>query len=100
MPTAGRASRGRCARRRAGSAAEHCRNAARQRDFDLLRADEMNMRINRARRHDAIFARNNFGRSAHDHVSSHAVLQVGVARFADADDYAIAQPDVGFDDAQ
>ena len=59
----------------------------------------MNVRINGARRDDAAFAGDHFGGGADDHIFMHAILNIGIARFANANNQAIAQPDIGFDDA-
>ena len=74
VPDARRAGRGVGAVRRAGAAADHRGDAAGQRVLDLLRADEMDVRIDPARGDDAAFARDDFRRRADDHARRDAVL--------------------------
>ena len=97
MPRARRASRRRGAGSRAGAAPEHCRDAAVERLLDQLRADEVDVRVDAAGGDDAAFAGDRFGPWA-DH-DVHAGLDIGVAGFADTADAAVADPDIGFDNA-
>ena len=82
--------------RRAGAAAEHGGDAARQRLLDLLRADEMDMRVEAAGGQDLAFAGNGFGGRPDD--DRDPGLGVGVAGLADAADPAVPEPDIGLDD--
>ena len=97
MPLTRRAGGGIGACRRAGAAAEHGGDAARQRLLDLLRADEMNMRVEAAGGQNLAFASNGLGGRPDD--DRDAGLGVGIAGFADAADPAIPEPDIGLDDA-
>ncbi len=80
-----------------GAATNHGRDAGHHRLFDLLRADEMDVSIDGARRRDQAFARDHFGSGADHDVD--AGLHIRIAALADADDAAVLQPDVGLDDA-
>ncbi len=82
---------------RPGAAADHGRHAAVERLVDLLRADEMDMRIDPARRDDHAFARDDLGARPDD--DGHARLDVRIARLADGGNAAVLQADVGLDDA-
>ncbi len=97
VPDAGRASRGIRAVRRAGAAADHRGHAARERVLDLLRADEVDVRVDRARRDDAALARDDLRRRSDDHRDP--LLDAGIPRMPDADDAPALDADVGFDDA-
>lgn len=97
VPRSGRA----CGRVRAGggagAAAEHRRDAACECFVDLLRADEVDMRIDTARGHDHAFARDDLrGRADRD---VHVRLDVGIARLADSEDAPALDADVGLHDA-
>ena len=97
MPWARRAGRRRGAGSGAGAAPEHCRDAAVERLLDQLRADEVDMRVDAAGGDDAALAGDRFGpRPDHD---VDAGLDIGVAGFADSADAAVADADIGFDDA-
>ena len=97
MPGARRAGRRCGAGSGAGAAPEHCRDAAVERFFDQLRADEVDVRVDAAGGDDAALAGDRFGpRADHD---VHAGLDIGVAGFADPADAAVADADIGFDDA-
>ena len=69
---------------RAGAPAEHRRHAARERLFDLLRADEMDVAVDAAGGDDHPFGRDDFGARADDDVDTR--LHVGVAGLADLRD--------------
>ncbi|MPL94808.1 hypothetical protein SDC9_40966 [bioreactor metagenome] len=88
---------GKRAMRGAGAAAEHRGHARGQRILDLLRADEVDMRIHAARGQDLALARDDLGARPDD--QRDAGLGVGVAGLADAGDPARAQADVGLVDA-
>src|SRR5580765_1394038 len=96
MPRPRRAGRRCRAHRWAGAAADHGSDAAHQRFFDLLRTDEVNMRIDAAGGHDHAFAGDDFGRTTDGH--GHARLDVGIASFANHSDFAALETDVGLDD--
>ena len=69
-----------------------------QRVVDLLRADEVDMRVDAAGGQDAPLARDDLGPRADDDVD--ARLGVGVAGLADLVDAPVAQADVGLVDAR
>ena len=92
-----RAGRGKRARGRAGATAHHRRYAAHQRFFNLLRADEVNVRVDAPGGDDVALAGDDLGAGADDDV--HTGLHVGVAGLADGGDAAALQADVGLDDA-
>ena len=99
VPFAGRA-RGRArALGRAGAAANHGGDAAVQRLPRLLRADEVDVRVDAAGGQDAVLAGDDFGRRADLEAGRDAVLDVGVAGLADRADAAVADADVRLDDA-
>ena len=97
VPGARRAGGGVGAGRRAGAAAEHGGDAGVQRLVDLLRRDEVDMRVEDAGGEDLAFAGDRLGARADDDVD--AGLDVRVAGLADADDLAVLDADVGLDDA-
>ena len=82
---------------RAGAAAEHRGDARHQGIVDLLRTDEMDVRINAAGGQDLALTGNSLGARADHDVD--AGLYVRVAGLADADDAAVLDPDVGLDHA-
>ena len=97
MPRPGCASRRGGAGGRAGAAAHHGGDPGIERLLDLLRADEMDMRVDAAGGDDLALAGDHLGAGADDDVD--AGLDVGVAGLADCGDAAVAERDVGFDDA-
>ena len=97
MPGAGRAGGGVGAGGRPGAAAEHGGDAGHQRVLHLLRADEVDVRVDAAGGGDQPLARDDFGAGADD--QRHARLHVRVAGLADAGDAPVADADVGLDDA-
>jgi len=97
MPRPRRARRREGAVRRAGAAAEHGGDAAHQRVFDLLRADEMDVTVEPAGGEDLALAGDDVGAGADDDID--AGLDVGIAGLADRGDGAVLQGDVGLDDA-
>ena len=99
MMRAGRAGRGAGARRRAGAAADERRQPAGQGVEGLLRADEVDVRVDSAGGEDQPFAGDGFGRHADDHARIDAFHDVGVAGLADAGDQAVLDADVGLVDA-
>src|SRR5580704_10787373 len=97
MPRARRAGRRRGAGSGAGAAPEHCRDAAVERLLNQLRADEVDVRVDAAGGDDAALSGDRFGPRPDYDVD--AGLDVGVAGFADPADAAVADADIGFDDA-
>ena len=97
VPRPGRAGGREGAGRRAGAAAEHRRHAAGQRLLDLLRADEVDVRIDAAGGDDHPFAGDDLGARADDDVD--ARLDVGIAGLAEPGDASGLDRDVGLDDA-
>jgi hypothetical protein len=83
--------------RRAGAAAQHRGDPGIERFFHLLRADEMDMRVDPAGRQDAPFARDDLG--ARPDRNGHARLRIGIARLADGMDAPVAQRHIGLDHA-
>ena len=59
----------------------------------------MDMRVDAARCDDQAFACDDFRRCADDQVGIHTVHRAGVACFADADDFAVTNANIAFDDA-
>ena len=96
VPGAG-AGGGERAVRRAGAAAEHGGDARHQRFLDLLRADEVDMRVHAAGGEDLALAGDGLGGGADD--DGDARLRVGIAGLADRRDAAVLQADVGLVDA-
>src|SRR5690606_26372924 len=82
--------------RRTRAAADHRRDARHHRLFDLLRADEMNVRVDAAGRRDQTLSCDDLGTRADHDID--ARLHVRIAALADADDAAVLQADVGLDD--
>ena len=97
VPGAGRAGGGEGAGRGPRAAAQHRGDAGHERLLDLLRADEMDVRVEAAGGEDLAFARDHFGAGTDN--DGDAGLDVGIAGLADRGDEAILQADVGFDDA-
>ena len=82
---------------RARAPAEHGGDPGHQRFLDQLRADEVDVGIDTASGEDMAFTGNGFGAGTDDDVDSG--LGVGIARFADSGDVAIADAHIGFHDA-
>ena len=97
VPGAGRAGGGVGAGRRPGAAAEQRGDARHQRIVDLLRADEVNVRVEAAGGEDLAFAGDRFGARTDD--DGDIGLDVGIAGLADGVDFPVLDADVGFDDA-
>ena len=85
------------AMRGAGAAAEHRRHAGGQRFVDLLRADEVDMHVEPAGRQDPPLAGDHLRPRTDDDGDTR--LRIRVAGLADAGDAAVAQTDIGLDDA-
>jgi hypothetical protein len=97
VPRTGGARGGVGAGGRAGAAADHGGDAAHQRFFDLLRADEVDVRVDAASGEDHAFAGDHFGAGADG--DGHVGLHVRVAGLADRGDAPVLEADVGLDDA-
>ncbi len=96
VPWAWRASRRQSSMRRPRTAAKHGRHARHQRFFDLLRADEMDMRVHAAGREDLAFASNDLRTGADD--DRNAGLRIGVAGLTDGDNQPVLQAHIGLVD--
>ena len=82
---------------RPGAAADHGGGAAHERLFDLLRADEVDVRVDTAGGEDHALAGDDLGGGADGHAD--AGLDVRVAGLADGMDAALLEADIGLDDA-
>ncbi len=96
VPRTRRAGRRRCACRRSGAAANQGRHPGRDGIVHLLRADEMNMGIDPARRQDFPLAGNHLGPRTNDDID--AGLYIRIAGLADAGDPAIGNRHVRLND--
>mmetsp|Transcript_32807 Transcript_32807/g.110574 ORF Transcript_32807/g.110574 Transcript_32807/m.110574 type:complete len:445 (-) Transcript_32807:325-1659(-) len=96
----GRACRRARPRRRARPATVHCRNPRRNRFRDLLRADEVNVRVDGPRRDDEAFCCNRLRVDADDHARRDAVHAVRVPCFANPHNQVPFDPDIRLDDAE
>jgi hypothetical protein len=90
MPGAGRAGGRQRAMRRAGAAAQHGGDARHQRLVDLLRADEMDMRVDAACGEDFALARDRLGAGPDDDVD--ARLRIRISGLADGHDSPSFRP--------
>src|SRR6185295_3688156 len=97
VPGPGRAGGGEGAGCRPGAAAQHGGDPRHERLVDLLRADEVNVRVDAARGDDHALARDHFGACADR--NGDGGLDVRVARLADLPDFPALDADVGLDDA-
>ena len=84
---------------RAGAAADERGDAGGQRLGHDLRADEVHVAVDRAGGEDPAVAGDDLGARADHQVGVDAVHRVGVAGLAERDDPAVADADVGLDDA-
>src|SRR4051812_30664767 len=82
---------------RSGAATHHGRDAREKRLVDLLRADEMNVRIHSAGGDDLALARDDFRPRPND--DRYTRLYVGIARLADGGNEPVPDRDVGLDDS-
>ena len=82
---------------RARSTADHGGHARHQRLFHLLRADEVDMGINATGRQNTAFARDHFSPRANDDIDT--ILNIGVARLANAVNTSCLDPHIRLDDA-
>jgi hypothetical protein len=83
--------------RRPGSSAYHRRHSGHQRFFDLLWANEVNVRVDRPRGRNQAFSRDDLARGSNHNINVR--LDVGVAGFADSGNAAILDRYVGLDDS-
>src|SRR6202034_4907971 len=97
VPGTGRAGGRERAGRGPGAAAQHRGDAGHEGFVDLLRADEMDVRVETARSEDFALAGDDFGAGADD--DGDVGLDVGIAGLADSKDIAILDADVGFYDS-
>ena len=97
IPWPRRAGGGEGARGRPRAPSQHGGDTSCQSFLNLLRADEMDMRVNAARRHDIALATDDLRAGADDDV--HAGLHVRVARLANGDDAPALQTNVGLHNA-
>src|SRR5205085_2638543 len=86
VPLTGRTRRRVGAMRRASATTEHRRDSTGERVLDLLRADEMNMRVDRSRGDDAPLSCDDFRGCANHHSHGHTMLDSWITRVSDADD--------------
>ena len=82
-----------------GAAANQRRNPRVERIRNLIRRDEMDVRIDGARGEDVPFAGEHFGRRADFEARGHAVHHPGIAGLANRRNAAVANADVGLVDA-
>ena len=98
--------RSRCARRRictvcrSGSSSDHRRHARKQRAVNLLRTDEMNVRVDSARSHNHPLGCESFCRSADRHSRCDSIHDIRIARFSDADNLSVLNSDVRLVDSR
>ena len=97
VPGAWGASGGKGAGGRAGATTEHGGDATGQGFFDLLWADEVNVRVDSACGDDVAFAADHLGAGADDDVN--ARLGVWVTAFANGHNPSALEANVGLDDA-
>ena len=94
MPRPRRAGGGERSRRRTGAASQHGGDARHQRFVDLLRADEVNVRVEAARGDDLAFRRDDLRARPDDDIDIR--LDVRIAGFSDSGDPPVADADIGF----
>ena len=99
VPVAGRDRGGLRPLGRPGAAADQRGHARAERRRDDLRADEVDVAVDAAGGEDLAVARQHLGAGPDDQVRVDAVHRVGVAGLAERDDPAVADADVGLDDA-
>src|ERR1035437_8113593 len=97
VPGSGRAGGGEGAGGRARAPAQHGGDPGHQRLLNLLRADEVDVRVDAAGGDDHALAGDDLGARADDDVD--ARLDIRIARLADAADASVFERDVGLDDA-
>ena len=97
VPGARRAGRGLGPRGRTRAAPHHRRDAAIEGLLDLLRADEVDVRVDPAGGQDLALARDRLGAGADGDVDPR--LHVGIAGLADREDAPLLDADVGLHDA-
>jgi len=96
MPRPRGAGRGCRADRRAGAATDHGGNTRHQRFFNLLRANEMNMRVDTTRSHDHAFTRNDLGCTTNRHRDIR--LNIRITCFTNPCDASSLDADIRFND--
>ena len=96
VPGAGRAGGGEGAGRGPGAAAQHRGDAGHERFVDLLRADEMDVRVEAACGEDLAFARDHLGPGPDN--DGDAGLDVRIAGLADRRDQPVLEAHVGLHD--
>ncbi len=99
MPGAGCDGGRLAALRRAGAAADQRGDTGGERFFNGLRADQVYVSVDAPSRQDLSIARDDLGGRADDQSRVHAVHRVRVSGLAERDDAAVADTDIGFDDA-
>ena len=85
---------------RARAASKHRRHSAGDRFVGLLRADEVDVRVDASGGQDLAFPGDHFGCDSHDHLRVDPGHHVGVTGLADACDPPVLDPDVGLVDAR
>src|SRR6185437_7842792 len=96
MPLSRRTSGGQGSVSGARATTQHGGDTGIQRVLDLLRADEVDVRVDTAGRYNLAFTRDHLGTRADNDV--HTRLDIRIAGLADTCDEAIADADVGFYD--
>ena len=99
VPRPRRAGRGGRPGGRAGPASDHGGDSVGERFVDLLRRDEVNVAVDRARRDDQVLACHDLGGGAHHQLRIDPGHDVGIACLPDLHDAPIPDPDVGLDDS-
>ena len=84
---------------RSGAAAEHGGNAGGDGLTDLLRSDEVDMRVDPAGREDQAFTGDDVGTGADDQPGIDSIHNVRIAGFADGADQPVFDAHVGLDNA-
>ncbi len=97
VPRTWRAGGGVRARCRAGTTAQHAGHAGIKRVFNLLRADPVNVGINPAGGDDVAFTGDDLGTRTDDDINTG--LHIRVSGLADPGNAAIANANIGLDDA-
>src|SRR5262249_31397234 len=97
VPGAGRTGRRVGAGGRSRAATQERGDAGHQGSLDLLRADEVDVRVEAAGREDLAFARDDFGPGSDQ--DGDVRLDIRIAGLADAGDLAVPYSDIAFDDA-
>ncbi len=96
MPRSRRAGGGERAMRGPSAATQHGGDAGMERILDLLRTDEVDMRVEPAGGENAALSGDDLGSRSDDDID--ARLRIGIARLADGGNEAVAQTDIGLGD--